>query len=78
MKSVSATEFKTHCLRLMDEVNRTGEPVEVTKRGKSLGVFAPPYPEKIDWTPGAFKDMVEVGDICVDGVDLGVRWEALD
>lgn len=78
MKTVSATEFKAHCLRLMDEVSRTGEPIEVTKRGKPLGVFAPPTPQEVDWTPGAFKDMVEVGGVCVDGIDLGIRWEALE
>jgi len=77
MKVVSATEFKTHCLRLMDEVNQTKEPLEVRKRGRAMVVLNPP-PE-VDWTPGAFKGtLAEVGDICVDGAELGVRWEAME
>ena len=77
MKVVTATEFKTHCLRLMEEVRRTREPIEVRKRGKTVVIVNPP--SEIDWTPGAFKDsIIELGDICVDGTDLGIRWEAME
>jgi prevent-host-death family protein len=31
-----AGSFKTHCLRLMETVARTGTPILVTKRGKPL------------------------------------------
>jgi prevent-host-death family protein len=31
-----AGEFKAHCLRLIDEVARTGVPIVVSKRGKPL------------------------------------------
>ena len=33
-KMIGAAEFKAHCLRLMEEANRTGETIVVTKRGK--------------------------------------------
>lgn len=36
MKSVAVTEFKAHCLALLEDVARTGEPLVVTKRGKPL------------------------------------------
>ena len=36
MKSVAVSEFKAHCLSLLDDVARTGEPLLVTKRGKPL------------------------------------------
>ena len=78
MKTVNITEFKTHCLRLVEEMGRTRESIEILKRGKPVGVLNPPAAKEIDWTPGAFRDMVEVGDICVDGADLGVRWEAME
>lgn len=78
MRTVNITDFKTHCLRYVEEMSRTKEPIEITKRGKLVGVLTPPSPNKVDWTPGAFKDIVEVGDICVDGVDLGIHWEALE
>lgn len=35
-KMIGAAEFKAHCLRILDEVARTGEPVTVTKRGKPV------------------------------------------
>ena len=36
MKKVAIAEFKATCLRLMDRVATSGEPLEVTKRGKPL------------------------------------------
>ncbi|MGH2781344.1 MAG: type II toxin-antitoxin system Phd/YefM family antitoxin [Thermoleophilaceae bacterium] len=36
MKQVSASSFKAHCLRLLDEVALTGEEIEVTKRGQPV------------------------------------------
>ena len=78
MKTMPVSEFKAKCLRLMEEVRRTGEPIEITKRGKTIVVVSPPPSEKIDWTPGAFKDEIRiVGDIEVDLADLGVQWEAM-
>ena len=32
-RTIKATEFKAHCLRLMEEVARTGEEIVITKRG---------------------------------------------
>lgn len=32
--SYGSAEFKTHCLKILDEVAQTGQAVEVTKRGK--------------------------------------------
>jgi prevent-host-death family protein len=36
MKRMTASKFKATCLILMDEVAHTGEPVEITKRGKCI------------------------------------------
>jgi prevent-host-death family protein len=33
-RTIAAGEFKAKCLRIMDEVNETGRPVIVTKRGQ--------------------------------------------
>ena len=41
MKSIAITEFKAHCLALLEDVARTGEPVVVTKRGKPLARVVP-------------------------------------
>lgn len=34
-KMVAATEFKAKCLALIDEMERSGEPLTITRRGKS-------------------------------------------
>ncbi len=40
-KIIRAAEFKAHCLRILDEVERTGEPVTITKRGRPVGELRP-------------------------------------
>lgn len=75
MKVVSVTEFKAHCLRLIEEMGRTREPIEITKRGKKVGVLSPPAElREVSYEPGQFKDEIRIlGDLD----DLGVEWEAL-
>ncbi|CAA9519684.1 MAG: hypothetical protein AVDCRST_MAG62-1030 [uncultured Sphingomonas sp.] len=36
-KMIGAAEFKAHCLRILDEVERTGEPITITKRARPVG-----------------------------------------
>jgi len=49
-RTISAAEFKAHCLALLDEVSATKETVVVTKRGKpvakvvAVGEHAQPRP----------------------------------
>lgn len=41
MKTVKASEFKAKCLKIMDEVAATGEPVVITKRGVPVAQLVP-------------------------------------
>jgi len=45
-KVIGAAEFKAKCLRILDEVERTGEPVTITKRGRVVGELRPPAPKR--------------------------------
>jgi len=36
MRSLSASQFKAHCLSLLDDVALTGEEIVVTKRGRPV------------------------------------------
>lgn len=45
---MTATEFKAKCLKVLDEVNQTGQPLEISKRGKVIAVVTPP-PRKQPW-----------------------------
>jgi prevent-host-death family protein len=41
MKKMAAGKFKTHCLSVMADVQATGEPVVVTKRGEPVVKVVP-------------------------------------
>lgn len=40
MREIKASEFKAKCLKLLDEVNETGEAIIITKRGKAVARLA--------------------------------------
>ena len=48
MKRMRASTFKARCLNVMDQIQATGEPVVVTKRGKPVVKVVPAEPEKSD------------------------------
>lgn len=41
MRSIAISKFKATCLAVIDQVNRSGEPVLVTKRGKPVAEVIP-------------------------------------
>lgn len=41
MKTIPAGEFKARCLKVMEDVRKTREPVLITKRGKPLAKLLP-------------------------------------
>jgi prevent-host-death family protein len=74
MRTVSAAEFKAKCLRLMDEVERSGEAIIVTKRGRPVAQLAP-APRRPKAIFGFLQGRMKiVGDI--EG-PLEEDWEAL-
>lgn len=75
-KTIAAGNFKARCLRLMDEVQSTREPLLITKKGKPVAKLVPADtpPEDIF---GCLRDQVEiVGDIVSPAVPLE-DWEVL-
>lgn len=63
MKTIAAGQFKARCLRLMDEVRSTREPILITKKGRPVAKLVPAerQPEDIF---GCLKDEIRiVGDI---------------
>jgi prevent-host-death family protein len=42
--TITATEFKAKCLKLMDKVQKTHHPILITKRGEVVAQLAPPPP----------------------------------
>lgn len=42
MTTINASEFKSRCLALLDEVNATREPITILKRGRPVAQLMPP------------------------------------
>jgi prevent-host-death family protein len=40
-KTIGAAEFKAHCLRILDEVDRSRQTVTITKRGRPIAEVRP-------------------------------------
>jgi prevent-host-death family protein len=41
MGTIAAAEFKAKCLHVLDEVEKTREPITVTKRGRPVARIVP-------------------------------------
>jgi prevent-host-death family protein len=41
MRTMQATKFKSQCLAVIDEVQKTGQPLVITKRGKPVVRLVP-------------------------------------
>jgi len=72
-KTIKASEFKARCLKIMDQVAKSGEPVTITKKGKPVSKLVP-ADERPKTLLGAMKGRVKIlGDI-ISPID--VKWEA--
>ncbi len=73
MNSIKASEFKAKCLKLMDRVAHTGEPLVITKNGKPVATLVP-YREKRQTLAGLHTGAIRIrGDIVSP---LEEPWEA--
>ena len=72
-RTIPAGEFKAKCLRLMDEVNETGVPIIITKRGRPVSRLVPAdqpnagirglFPELEGLWDDPAETVVDLGDI---------------
>ncbi len=70
-REIPAGEFKAKCLKLMDEVNATGEELIITKRGKPVARLVPARQERPRLF-GSMKGSIEIlGDIVAPVIDPG-------
>jgi len=75
MKRVSAAEFKAKCLKVMDEVAETGEPVIVTKHGKPVVRVVAEATTAPKPLVGRLKGSITHESDIISPID--VKWEAL-
>jgi prevent-host-death family protein len=74
---VNVTDFKAHCLALLDDIGKRGGTITVTKRGKPLAKIGPA--EELAWKSpeGAWAGKISAA---VDAFDLDITslWEVSD
>lgn len=71
---ISAAQFKAECLKLMDEVEKTRQPIVITKHGRPVAQLAP-IPADTGSLFGYMKGTVTInGDVMAP---LDVEWNAL-
>jgi prevent-host-death family protein len=77
MREIAISEFKAKCLALLDEVEKTKQPLRITRHGKPIAEINPTSPvENASWI-GSMKGKGKIlGDIISPASDLG-DWEVL-
>ena len=71
---IPAAQFKAECLKLMDQVEKTREPIVITKHGRPVAQLAPvsAAPKSLF---GYMKDTLRItGDV---SAPIDVEWSAL-
>ena len=72
--NISAAQFKAECLKLMDLVEKTREPITITKHGRPVAQLAP-VPADADSLFGYMKNTFKIaGDVLAP---LDEKWSAL-
>lgn len=71
--NIPAAVFKAECLKLMDEVARTGRPIVITKHGRPVAQLAP-VPAAPKSSFGYMKDTVSIKSDVVG--PTGEQWSA--
>jgi prevent-host-death family protein len=76
MRTIRASEFKAKCLAILDEVEKTGEPVTILKRGRPVARLIPPTRGVGKYPQDSLKGTVKIlGDI-IEPVLPAEAWEA--
>ena len=76
-EKITISKFKATCLRLLDNVKKTGLPLLVTRKGEPIALVTPPPPPKSRAWLGSMKDTVKItGDIISPALDEKY-WEVL-
>jgi prevent-host-death family protein len=76
MRAIQASEFKAECLAILDEVERTGEPVAILKSGRPVACLVPPPPGTSEYPQKALFGTVEIlGDVVKPALSAS-EWEA--
>jgi prevent-host-death family protein len=76
MKIMPAGQFKARCLKVMDDVQSTREPVVITKKGRPVAKLVPAEEPSEDFLGRLSGTMKIVGDI-TQPIEDPEAWDAL-
>lgn len=71
---ISAAQFKAECLKLMDQVEKTRQPITITKHGRPVAQLGP-VPADTESLFGYMKGSMTINGDVMAPVD--VEWSAL-
>ena len=78
LEKVTISKFKATCLRLLDNVKKTGQPLLVTRKGEPIAlVTPPPPPPKPKAWLGSMKDSIKINGDIISPASDEKDWEAL-
>ena len=64
MSGISATVFKAKCLKILDDVSRSGQSVVITKRGKAVARLVPFVEDDAEFPQERLRGKIRIlGDI---------------
>ena len=77
-ETITISKFKATCLRLLDQVKKTGKTILVTRKGEPIALITPPPPPpKPETWLGCMKGKIKIeGDIISPVLDEK-EWEVL-
>jgi len=74
VKTLGVSEFKSHCLALVDDLHRNGGEIILTKRGNRVAKVVPLVDARMPPLRGLFKGRLQIhGDIA--DVTFADLWE---
>jgi prevent-host-death family protein len=72
----SASEFKAKCLACLSEIERSGEPITITRRGRPVAVLGPARRSGLKSPRDSWAGKMRiVGDIV--NLDTSILWDAV-
>ncbi len=73
VRTIKASEFKTKCLKLMDEVANSGVEIVITKNDRPVSRLVP-YRDEEPSMFGRDRDKIRILDDIIEPID--VQWDA--
>jgi prevent-host-death family protein len=72
VEEIAISQFKAKCLAILEQVEKTKQPIRITRHGKPVAEVVPATPvmDRSAWI-GSMKDSMEIlGDIISPVIDL--------